>query len=293
MAASACRPDLVEALVDAGADASCSDAMNMTALHYSAENSDSRSIEALVAQYTVDRQFLISPLGVAALKGCIDTVKLLHTKGLDVRHGSDETPLFCAVRGGNSDVVAYLLKNGAKSRRPKSNGYYPIHVAAVLGHLDIVMLLIDEDRGNVKLTDCYRRTPLHIAAEVLNLPMVKYLVSKGADVNKVERWGLTPLNFGENTFPDASLPVLIAVIDFLVSVGADINGRDKNPLFSATLTNNVELVEYFAALGSNVHQEYHNSCPLQIAARKGSLEVAKTCWNTEPNLLTQQAENRL
>lgn len=301
MAASACRPDLVEALVAAGANVNHEDDMGMTALHYAAENSDSRSIEAVVTQFNIVSPYSgnISPLGLAALKGCIDTVKLLHTKGFDVNDDTIDSPLYCAVRGGNVRVVAYFLQNGAHSRRPQFTyfrnayfiqpqlRYYPIHFAAKFGHLDIAKVLIENGAEVDKQYNEYNsdgRTPLHFAAERRDLPLVKYLVSEGADVNVTDRAGNVPLNVAMGDIADihpdvARCASTKAVIDFLIFAGADIKGPVKSPLLSATLSNNPELVEYFAVLGLNVNQEYayeyKSCCALHSAAIRGFVEVAE------------------
>lgn len=123
------------------------------------------------------------------------------------------------------------------------------------------------------------------------------MVSKGADVNK-ECCRLTSLNCDigdtddENSHPNAAwfASKRRAVIDYLILAGADINGRGTSPLYSATTSNNLEMVKYFAALGADVNRGNNSSYPLQIAAIEGFLEVAKILLKYGAALVSKHGE---
>lgn len=56
-----------------------------------------------------------------------------------------------------------------------------------------------KDRVNLNTTDYDRRTGLHLAASEGHTDIVKFLVSKGANVNAIDRWGHTPLSEAEES----------------------------------------------------------------------------------------------
>ena len=56
------------------------------------------------------------PIWIAAKRGCLDIVKLLHTHGADINQCHDLlSPLMVAVAHGKEKVIPYLLANGAKT----------------------------------------------------------------------------------------------------------------------------------------------------------------------------------
>ncbi|MDR2763300.1 MAG: protein kinase, partial [Planctomycetaceae bacterium] len=79
-------------------------------------------------------------------------------------------------------------------------------------------------------------TLLHIAVYYnADIDIVKYLVSKGIDVNTKDNKGCTPLHWA------AGYNVNIEVLEYLVSQGADVNAKNyigETPLHYAALNNN-------------------------------------------------------
>jgi len=65
-------------------------------------------------------------------------------------------------------------------------------------------------------------TLLHIAVySNVNVGVLKYLISAGADVNAKDLWGYTPLHLAAWDAP-------LEVVKYLVSVGADVGARDND-----------------------------------------------------------------
>ena len=48
---------------------------------------------------------------------------------------------------------------------------------------------------NINAKDTDEQTPLHIACEKGHLPIVEYLLEKGADIEAKDKWQNTPLHF--------------------------------------------------------------------------------------------------
>jgi len=104
--------------------------------------------------------------------------------------------------------------------------------------------------------------------------VIRYLVSKGADVNAKTSYGYTPLHFiGGNPLQDEWR--IIENAKFLVSKGANIHAKSDGggtPLHHAC-AGNVEVVKLLVSKGADVHaRSRHGYTPLHQAAElnKGS-----------------------
>ena len=119
----------------------------------------------------------------------------------------DENDIFLLIKAGNKDKLEMLLK-----REP-----------------DLL-----ESRGS------YGRTPLHMACEMDQVEIAKFLVEKGANVRSRDRQGLTPLHY-------AAFCNDKALMSLLLSKGAEINARDgkgKTPRMIAAEKGNKEAEHY-------------------------------------------------
>lgn len=109
---------------------------------------------------------------------------------------------------------------------------------------------------DINALDSYGKTPLMYACLHCTLEIVKALVEDGADVNKRDLLGWTPLFYCKDT----------AMADYLLSVGADINAQDyrgNNLLLHNILdpmgnsgfafSPNTPLIELFINRGINVN----------------------------------------
>eukprot|EP00804_Cyclotella_cryptica_P007691 CCRYP_001327-RA/>CCRYP_001327-RA protein AED:0.06 eAED:0.06 QI:473/1/1/1/0.6/0.33/6/1300/759 len=63
-----------------------------------------------------------------------------------------------------------------------------------IGNLSKVQSYVATTFNNVNFRDYDRRTGLHVASSEGHLDVVKYLISKGARVNRTDRWGGSPLD---------------------------------------------------------------------------------------------------
>jgi hypothetical protein len=145
-------------------------------------------LEGLPAQGEID---IVLPemrsLHLAARKGWLEEVSKLIARGADVnaldRYGNP--PLVSAVEGGDAQVVALLLKSGAKPDRAFLD-------AAAEGKLDVVRALV-EGGADVRMKDDKWQTAIHRAAQNGHAEVVTYLAGKGVDVNAKDGWGHTAL----------------------------------------------------------------------------------------------------
>lgn len=102
------------------------------------------------------------------------------------------TPLILAIREEQPDSWTALLEAGASPNTANSDGWTPLHEAAVRSSLQAVEDLIAKG-ANVKARDSKQGgTPLHIACFHGNQEICERLLKAGADINVRDREGFPP-----------------------------------------------------------------------------------------------------
>lgn len=93
-------------------------------------------------------------------------------------------------------------------------------------------------------------TPLMVAVEKQQVRAMRFLFSKGADVNQEDKFGFTALHL------TAIKRSLYGALRFLLENGADVNAmdvRNVTPLMSACVHSNMNIVRDLIGSGANVH----------------------------------------
>ena len=232
---------VVELLITAGADVNMIDDAGNTPLHLSTQMGHQIVSESLITKgANVNAKLLRgdSPLHLAAARGRTAAVELLLARGADVnaRNSSGKTPL-------------YFITERRQT---------------VIGHWDVMNLLIAY-KANISARDnTYEFTPLHQAAEKGRLPIARLLIARGADVNAKDRWGSTPLHraaYGHNR----------AMAELLINKGADVNATDYSgatPLFVARST---AMAKFLIANDANVNVTDHSGATLLFGVRSAAV----------------------
>ena len=116
----------------------------------------------------------------------------------------------------------------------------PLHYACQQGHFNVVKahesLLEVKEIRDAQNSDF--DTPLHLSCESLNVQIVCFLISKGANVNAKNKKLLTPLHI-------VTQHGHVDIAKMLLQEGAHVNCRDKReytPLHYAAELNSTELV---------------------------------------------------
>lgn len=124
----------------------------------------------------------------AAGQGRTDIVRYLIAHGANVNYRGSEwghTALSEAAGRGFDDVVDILLKAGADARAKDRNGYTAFAIAALGGQNDVAEALLKY--GDVNGVDSSGNTLLMAATTTGQTEAIRWLVEKGADVNKVSQ----------------------------------------------------------------------------------------------------------
>lgn len=158
------------------------------------------------------------------------------THSEEPRHDPDtdtaQTDFFTALENGDRKAANAALDRGAIWTRADKFGRKPYMFAAESGNLEFYMWAEQHDPpADINETDIARRTALHFAAGSTNqnghpADLVRYLRSKGADVNAKNISGQTPLF--ETTIP-ANIDAAMALFEAPMKTEDFLNAhRDQN-----------------------------------------------------------------
>uniref|UniRef100_A0A914HV50 Calpain catalytic domain-containing protein n=1 Tax=Globodera rostochiensis TaxID=31243 RepID=A0A914HV50_GLORO len=127
----------------------------------------------------------------ASRTGKLDVVRFLLSIGASVdqtiKH--DFTALLWAASRGHLDVCRELMANGANTNLKTRDGGTPGLIACAFGHLDIVKLFVEETGWDIEVSDNESRTGLMYASGKGKLDVVRYLLSKGASIDRIDTSG--------------------------------------------------------------------------------------------------------
>ncbi|TYZ68508.1 hypothetical protein PybrP1_005468 [[Pythium] brassicae (nom. inval.)] len=190
--------EIVELLLQYGADMNAADTDDWTALHWFAINGRTEMVSELLrqgAQVDSKSNSGATPLYIAAQQGHFGVVVELIKSGanVDFKLDSGVTPVYIAAQGGYCDVVAELLKSGASVDSKNSDGATALLVAALNGHRDMVAELI-KSGAQMESKVSGGLTPLHAAATNGHCDVVVELIKNGAQVNSKLDIGVTSLH---------------------------------------------------------------------------------------------------
>ncbi len=101
-------------------------------------------------------------------------------------------PIHDAAKKGNLAGVQAELDKGVDVNA-SGNGQSPLHLAAIMGHVEVAELLIASG-ADLEGTDKHGNTPLHYTAHRGSKETAKLLITKGADLNVKRDDGNTPLD---------------------------------------------------------------------------------------------------
>jgi len=306
--------EVVQLLVERGANVSAQDVLGWTPLHVAAGNGHSDVVEFLIGKgvdVNAKDRYGRTPLHYAALRRLIFAWVNIPILLIDYMFSNIFIKYLLVAYYRN-----FLLNSFNKEKMDriinKAVGMFEFLSETLLcwivkeEHLKIAELLIEKGAA-VDATDVHSNTPLHLAAFVGNLNVARLLIEKGADVNKANAKGWTPLHV-------AAYWNHLDVAKLLIEKGANVNARiatfefardhkapptslsqfptlplpateiDSKPSDAVKpTTSTVEGTE--EPLSSNLlaladiskfdSQMEHGMSPLHVAAIAGSLDVAK------------------
>ena len=288
--------EVVEALLDSGADINARDEQNQTALHQ------------------------------AASRGHTPIVKLLLERGADVNAKNlfGQTPLLGPVYRGSLDIVGALLGAGADvDARSELSGQTPLLTVSTL-RTEVVEALLEESADVNAKGEAYHETALMLAAITGNTATVKTLLNKGADVKAASTNGRTAMLLAESLghaevvklLQDAGAPreTSIALLPLeayvprylvvnakrgrplnpqaalaLLSRGAVVKADGETALLFAAMRGDVKAVSSLLDNGADVNVRHEDGWSgLMLAAVNGHSRVVQALLDKGANVETKE-----
>ncbi len=151
----------------------------------------------------------------------------------------------------------------------------PILEALESGDLNTFCKLVADDESLRNSPNAFGSW-LHCASREGQLPIVKYLVENGADVN-LRGGGV----FDAGPIKGAASYGHLHILEFLIAHGAklDVSAPDQNPLFSAIYSGHAHVARYLLEAGIDAHAVYRSvtgklTNALSFAQERGQKEIA-------------------
>ena len=209
--------DLVRALIKAGANVKLANQLGTSAITVAAIIGSAPILDALL-KAGADPNFRTTdgetPLMAAARSGKVDAAKVLLAAGADINAKESwggQSAIMWAAAQDQPDMVKFLASKDAnlndhgkvnqwerkiiQEPRPKDmnkGGFTPLHYAAREGCVACVQNLLDA-HADPDSEDPDRETPLLLALENLHFDTAAVLVKGGADLDKWDLFGRSPV----------------------------------------------------------------------------------------------------
>jgi ankyrin repeat protein len=187
--------------------------------------------------------------------------------------GADDSydKLYSAIRANGLGHIKALLDEGVSASAEGPDGITPLMVAAEIGSLDAMKMLIDR-HADLNGKNAYGSTALMLS--VTDPKKVRLLLDHGADVNVASRSGRTALIVASFANPSAE------VVRMLLAKGANVAVMDQRrvtPMNAATFGNDTATIRLLLDASADIHtaDTFIGLTPLINASGNRNLEAVK------------------
>ena len=178
-----------------------------------------------VAAQNSDTETLVEALKKRDGSTAAGIVDSRGTSVINRRSMSGETALIAAIANRDADWTLYLLNKGADPNLPTADGETPLITAARIGFADAAEWLIIQG-ANVNGRNRRCETALIVAVQQRRVPMVRLLMSNGADPDITDAAaGLSAREYAER---DTRSRNLVEIIDTTTPSAPSAKNADLN-----------------------------------------------------------------
>ncbi|XP_052797531.1 uncharacterized protein LOC128229758 [Mya arenaria] len=264
----------------------------------------------------------------------LDTI--VEYQGIDINDKGNAVngnyPLIVAARKGFSYAVKCMLKHGADPSVKNDKNLTALHKAVIYKHADIIKLLIDHNSPLDEKGGKFKRSPLHIAADLGLGEVVERFLSKGANVKIKDHRGHYPIflaairghfetvrvllkhdksqdslriaSYGKKSFIKGMSLFHVAVwkndrklIQLLIDENANPDVKDffgQTPLFYAINTGKKTATRMLLQYADKTMPQKQGFTPLHAAIHKGNIKlVAKLAAEVDVNAVDKYGRTPL
>ena len=201
-----------------------------------------------------------------------------------------KNPLILAIMGGDLERLRMLVQEGIDVDMTSNiTNTTALHTAAVFGRFPIVQYLLQQgaDMNKANNEGC---SPLYAAAQEGHLTVLQYLLDHGADKDKADNNGASPLYIAAQK---GHLPVLQCLMEH----GADVNKTIDNgasPLFVAAENGHLPVVQYLLEQGADKDKAVNNGMsPLFAVAHFGYTEILSCLMRSGASLTVRDSNGNV
>ena len=279
------QKDIVNSLLDAGADGNVKDNDHLTPLHLANKMGHISCVEILIHHCDIDCVTMDNePAVMLACQNshtkCVET--MLNVDADIIRPNKDGSrPIHAASEQGNKEIVSLLLHH--KKRLPQrvlndqdNNGNTALYLASWKGHTEVVSLLLDY-KADPNLSNKEGCTPLHVSCQYEHIDIANILIPI-SDVNKQCGSGQTPL-------AQACATGAIKCVKRLIEAGADTLKTDKQflqPIHFAAKHGHPSIISVLLDHKASVDAATpYGETPLYSACKAGQIDVVQLLLDKE------------
>jgi ankyrin repeat protein len=155
-----------------------------------------------------------TPLHLALMYSSENVCKYLINIGSDIEASDNEgwRPIHYSIRYCVPEISNLLINKGVKLDIATNNGWYPIHMALRYCR-DISYNLVANNLTDLEIPDSVGWYPIHYAIRYAELPLIKLILEKGVNLNRVLNNGYQIMDFA-NQFANKDV---IAHIDNFIN----------------------------------------------------------------------------
>ena len=217
-----------------------------------------------------------TPLMEAAENNKVDIIRVMTHWKVNINFANPNngvTALMIASSKGNTETVLFLLQNGALINSASMDGKTALFYACMGNFVQTAGALLDNG-ANIEAVDKNGLTPLWYARIHSSFEALQLLIDKGANIEHRAPDGRNILMQIEKDERSAD-----TITKYLIGKGVDVNAVDKygnSPLIIAARNHKTFIVRYLVDAGANTDfQDRKGFTALMIAAYDGELGIAR------------------
>lgn len=285
----------VQTLCNNGANVESITLQGRTPLHYAAITDNARVIEFLISQGAdINRPDYIlgcAPILYTAIFNRIASMLILIKAEckLEVRDKTGRNLLHYAAWNYQIDICLLLLQQSNINVNEKdNNGCTPLHYAAGVGSVEIVRIL-NNNKSNLLALNADGHIPLHLAAAGGYVEVVQEFLMLNVPMDYFSSKNInTPLYY-------AAMSSCTDLLQYLISCDGDIGQtcfKSQTPLHSAAMGGYLDNIILLVELGANIIMENEEQqTPLHIVAKYGYEDCVEYLQRKAPHTVKYRDSN--